>query len=154
MIIDGHAHACGNYLNVDSIVKSLNKENVLKVLLVPGELNSTKTYSLPNFSKIFPKSSSVSFTNILTKLIMSITGKVKHIEAGNEYVYSLVEKNPERILQFYWITKTNKDIQQTLNKNFSNWKFKGIKMHQCWENFSIESDYFKIVAKWAEEKEL
>lgn len=48
MIIDGHAHACGDYLSVDRITKTLSKSGADKVVLVPGELDSDKTYPFPN----------------------------------------------------------------------------------------------------------
>ena len=32
--------------------------------------------------------------------------------------------------------------------------FHGIKVHQCWEKFSIDSDFFVEVAEWAETKDL
>jgi hypothetical protein len=48
MVIDGHAHASGEYLKVESITDYLSRNNTDKVVLVPGELNSSKTYHLPH----------------------------------------------------------------------------------------------------------
>ena len=48
MIIDGHAHASGDFLKPENIIDNLDKSGVDKVILVPGELESTKNYSLPN----------------------------------------------------------------------------------------------------------
>jgi hypothetical protein len=38
MIIDGHSHACGEYLTSDSLIATIDKWGVDKVILVPGEL--------------------------------------------------------------------------------------------------------------------
>ena len=38
MIIDGHAHACGDFLRAENIVEILDRNQVDKVVLVPGEL--------------------------------------------------------------------------------------------------------------------
>ncbi len=40
MIIDGHAHACGDFLTSEGILEKLNEAGVDKVVLVPGELDS------------------------------------------------------------------------------------------------------------------
>ena len=37
-----------------------------------------------------------------------------------------------------------------MTQKLADWKFKGVKMHQCWENFSVDSDFFISVAEWAE----
>lgn len=50
MIIDGHSHACGKFLTAESIVRTLDKNGVDRVVLVPGELNSRSEYTLPNSS--------------------------------------------------------------------------------------------------------
>ena len=73
MIIDGHAHACGDYLTPTSIIKNLNKTGADKVVLVPGELNSKMTYRLPNLAEIFPKRNVVKFFNSIIKLMITLT---------------------------------------------------------------------------------
>lgn len=47
MVIDGHAHACGDFLTVESIKKKLDELRVDKVILVPGEPGSDKNQDLP-----------------------------------------------------------------------------------------------------------
>ena len=154
MIIDGHSHACGKFLTVESILKILDENNVDKVVLVPGELNSKSEYSLPNLGELFPKRNVVKITNHLTKLIMKLTGKVKDVPAGNEYVYDLKTKAGDRIIQFIWITTGIKNTTEYLDKKFTAWNFHGVKLHQCWETFSINSDFFNDVAAWTENHEL
>lgn len=154
MIIDGHSHACGKFLTAESIVKTLDNNGVDKVVLVPGELNSKSEYTLPNIAAKFPKHNVVKLTNYITKFVMKLTGKVKDIPVGNEYVYGLKTKVGDRIIQFIWITTGIENISEYLNKKFTDWDFKGVKLHQCWENFSIDSDFFNEVAIWAENHDL
>ena len=154
MIIDGHAHACGKYLTAKGIINTLNENSVDKVVLVPGELNSKSEYSLPNIASKFQHYNVVKLTNNLTKLVMKITGKVKDIPAGNEYVYELKNKTDNRIIQFIWATFGIDNINNYLDSKFDNWAFHGVKLHQCWENFSIDSRFFREVAIWTENHNL
>lgn len=150
MIIDGHSHACGKFLTVESIIKTLDKNSVDKVVLVPGELNSKSEYSLLNIAEKFPKYNVVKITNYLTRFVMKLTDRVKEIPAGNEYIHDLKIKAPDRIIQFIWITKRKKKTFEYLNDKLKVWKFHGVKLHQCWENFSIDSAFFNETATWAE----
>lgn len=154
MIIDGHSHACGEFLTAEWIIKYLDSAKVDKVILVPGELNSKTTYSLPNLAKIFPKKNVAKVFNSLTKLVIKLTGAINQIPQGNEYVYNLTTKCQNRVLQFVWITTKIPNTVEYLNEKYSNWNFKGLKLHQCWENFSVDSDFFINVASWAESKGL
>ena len=154
MIIDGHSHACGKYLTAEGIIKVLDESGIDKVVLVPGELNSKSEYSLPNIASKFPSHNVVKLTNKLTKFIMKLTGKIKDIPAGNEFVYNLKTKTDNRVLQFIWITTSIDKVTDYLNTKYDSWGFLGVKMHQCWEKFSIESEFFYNVAKWAEKKDL
>lgn len=154
MVIDGHAHASGEYLKVESITDYLSRNNTDKVVLVPGELNNSKTYRLPNLSKTFTKVNLIRWTNILTRTIVNISGKAEEIQKGNHYVFELTRQCPEKIIQFFWVTQHIKDLYNELEAKYLTWKFKGLKMHQCWENFSVDSDYFRTTAELAEKLDL
>ncbi len=154
MIIDGHSHACGKFLTAESIVKTLDNSGVDKVVLVPGELNSKSEYSLPNLATIFPKRNVVKATNYMTKFVMKLTGKVKDIPAGNEYVYDLKTKTDNRVIQFIWITTGIRNTSEYLDRKLADWNFKGVKLHQCWETYPIDSDFFRSVAEWTEKNDL
>lgn len=154
MIIDGHAHACGKFLHANDILNHLDKNNVDIVVLVPGELNSKSEYSLPDIASKFPKKNVVKVTNNITKLVMKLTGKVKDIPVGNEYVYKLKSKAKNRIIQFLWVTTQIENINEYLSAKYKEWAFHGVKLHQCWESFSINSQFFKDVATWAENHDL
>jgi len=51
----------------------------------------------------FPTKDVVTFTNLMIKVIIGISGRARQIDAGNEYVYALAKEFPNRIIQFYWI---------------------------------------------------
>lgn len=150
MIIDGHSHACGRFLTPDSIINTLDINGVDIVILVPGELNSKSEYSLPDIASIFPRRNVVKVTNYLTKFVMKLTGKVKEIPFGNEHVYELTQKTNSRVIQFIWITTSINRPSDYLDNKKKDWNFKGVKLHQCWENFSVDSDFFREVALWSE----
>ena len=143
MIIDGHSHACGKYLTPEGIINTLDENGVDKVVIVPGELHSKLEYSFPNIASKFPNYNVVKLTNNLTKFIMKLTGKIKDIPAGKEFVYDLKTKTDNRVIQFLWVTTRIEKITEYLNTKYDDWAFHGVKMHQCWERFSIDSDFFK-----------
>lgn len=149
MIIDEHAHACGDYLTPEKIVKHLDQSNIDKVVLVPGELNSEKTYSFPNIAKLMPGLNITKFFNYLTKTAISLTDARKDFITGNAYVYELVKALPNKVIQFYLVTNAYDSITQELDDKYSKWKFKGLKLHQCWFPISIKSKIFIETAAWA-----
>lgn len=154
MIIDAHAHACGDFLYGKNIIDILDRNDVGKVILVPGELGSSKNYSLPDLAARFPTKDVVTFTNLMTKVVIGISGRARQIDAGNEYVYALAKEFPNRIIQFYWIRLSLPMALENLERDFERYKFKGIKMHQCWESFSVGSDVFHRASEWATLKQL
>jgi len=154
MIIDGHAHACGDFLTAESIVRHLDKHGVDKVVLVPGELDSAKTYPLPPLARLCPSRNVVKLTNALTRFVIRITGSVRDISVGNERVYDIAKQTQGRVIQFLWITQQVDNPRQHLSEKLLEWGFKGIKLHQCWESYSIKSDFFRNVAGWAEENDI
>jgi predicted TIM-barrel fold metal-dependent hydrolase len=146
MIIDGHAHACGGYLNTESIKKKIKQAAVDKVVLVPGQLNSTKTYKLKDYTKKNPNKDVVGRTNKIIRFGITLLRVHKTIPKGNNHVYDLARSLPKNVIQFFWVTKSQ---QNELDMNYSEMDFKGLKLHQCWEYFKINSEYFKTVANWA-----
>jgi predicted TIM-barrel fold metal-dependent hydrolase len=151
MIIDGHAHACGEYLNPESIKKKIKSAGVDKVVLVPGQLNSSKTYKLKDYTKKDPNKDVVGRTNKVIRFGITLLRVHKTIPRGNEHVYSLAKALPDNVIQFFWVTKAQMD---QLDARYKEMDFSGLKLHQCWEYFKIESEFFKTVANWATRNEL
>ncbi len=139
MIIDAHAHACGVFLKGEDIIGILDMNLVDKVILVPGEFGSDKNYSLPKLGARFPNTDVIWFTNLMTKIVIGIKGAAKQIEHGNNYVFSLANEYPDRIIQFYWVKLSQSNALEKLERHFEEYRFKGIKLHQCWESFKVDS---------------
>jgi predicted TIM-barrel fold metal-dependent hydrolase len=154
MIIDAHAHACGPFLRGENLIGVLDQTGVDRVILVPGQKDLEKEYSLPNLAGLFPQRDVVPITNALTRLVTKLTGTLHQIPEGNKYVYQLAQCYPDRILQFYWATLNTPGILEQVEKDYAAFRFRGIKLHQCWENFSIDSAIFRAIAKFATQHRL
>lgn len=151
MIIDGHAHACGEYLTSEKIEKKLEQAKADMVLLTPGQYGSKITYPLKNLAKINPLGDVVSKNNRTTGFMISLIRAIKDIPKGNEYVYQLRCALPDKVRQCYWVTKANwKEVQ----RDYERMKFDTIKFHQCWENFSLEDEFFVKTVEWASENQI
>lgn len=151
MIIDGHGHVCGEYLELESIKDKLKKSHVDMVVLTPGETNSTKTYKLMDITKIKNYSATVTTMNKVIGTITKIRGAKKGIPLGNEYIYELKKQAPNQIKHYYWIIK---DRWQEIEEDYRKMQFEGIKLHQCWERFDIASPWFEEIVEWAVAKDL
>ena len=150
MIIDGHAHASGDFLTPESIIQTLDAAKTDKVVLVPGEMNRSKAMPFPDVAKFFPKRNVTKIFNRLIKMVMRITKANEQFEKGNEYVYGFTQKLSNRVIQFYLITDSSQNITQELEEKYRDWGFKGLKIHQCWYTISIHSTIFRDTANWAE----
>jgi predicted TIM-barrel fold metal-dependent hydrolase len=128
MIIDGHAHVCGNYLDNTQIEKTLEKNNVDYVILTAGELNSSKVYSLADKTERFPQRDLANDNKLVIKLVVSLFGVAKQIPLGHAYVY-------------------NENIEE-LARAHGEFKFDGVKIHQCWVNKKIKSLWFEELLKF------
>lgn len=148
-IVDSHAHACGEYLSEESIRQKLKKSGCNKIILTPGQYGSKTTYSLKNKTLRNPLADVMSKHNKMNSVLMKLIGTIKQVPRGNEYVYELVKIMPDTVYQSYWVTKANID---RLDEDYERMKFVSVKLHQCWEKFFIDDEYFKKVALWAENK--
>lgn len=151
MIIDGHAHACGEYLTLEKIEKKLAKANVDMVLLTPGQYGSRITYPLKNLAKKNPLGDVVSRNNRTTGFMISLIGAIKDVPKGNEYVYQLKCALPDKVKQCYWVTKAN---WQDVQRDYEQMRFDAIKFHQCWEKFDLEEEFFEKTVEWAAVKQI
>lgn len=154
MLIDGHAHACGGYLRPADIIRTLDENELDKVVLVPGQLNSTRTYGLPDIASVFPESDLIPYLNRMIGLSTALSGDAKTIPEGNCYVQSLVRACPDHVIQFYWALLQRPGILNEIERDYEDWGFKGLKLHQVWERFDLGSPAFEAVAGFATEKNL
>jgi predicted TIM-barrel fold metal-dependent hydrolase len=150
-MIDGHAHACGEYLKAETIEKKLADANVDMVLLTPGQSGSKMTYGLKNLTKANPLGDLVSKNNRTTSFMISLIGAIKGIPKGNEYVYQLKCALPDKVKQCYWVTKEN---WQSVPTDYGRMHFDTIKFHQCWEKFDLGDEFYIKTVEWASSKEI
>jgi len=148
-VIDGHAHACGELLTPEGILGSLDANGVDKVVLVPGEHQSAKTYRLPNLARHFPASQVGSVTNAMTKVVVRASGAIKHVDEGNEFVFRLTQSCPGRVLQFLWVILGKGFDVSAVDARYRAWRFKGLKVHQCWDRFDVTDTAFGELADYA-----
>ena len=151
IVIDGHAHACGEYLTVKEINRKLDAANVDIVLLSPGQYGSKTTYGLKKLAEINPLEDVVSKINRTISLMIPLIGAIRQIPRGNEYVYQLKSALPRRVKQCYWVTRAN---WGSVQQDYERMHFDALKFHQCWQNFNFEEDFFKKTVEWASEKKL
>ena len=154
MIIDGHAHACGDLLRGDGIVRVLDACEADRVVLVPGEHESAKTYRLPRLARWLPSIEVANLTNAMTRLVVRMKGLTDKLEADNKKVFRLRCEHPDRIIQFYWTLLRDGFDADRVTSRLREWAFQGLKLHQCWDRFSIPGDAFRAAARFAGENDL
>jgi len=154
MIIDGHAHSCGDFHEADRLVSILDGWGVDRVVLCPGLVNDSKNRSLPQLTKVFRKADIMLFMNRLIRLAAALKKAGGGLAERNELVYSLHQKYPDRILQFYWADPLSGNVMDELRKRYSEWHFKGIKLHQCISAFKAGSPVMREIALFARENRL
>lgn len=150
-VIDGHAHACGEYLTAENIKKKLEATNVDCVLLTPGQYGSKMTYGLKNAAERNPLGDVVSPNNRTTSFMIGLIGAIREIPKGNEYVFQLKQILPENVKQCYWVTRKNWEL---VPGDYARMQFDTIKFHQCWEKFEFEDEFFIHTMEWATKKRI
>jgi len=151
MVIDGHAHACGSYLTLEYIEKYLDEHGIDKVVLCGGEPNSRKNYSYPMISNIFKGQELGYFFNKIISKVTKASHVANHIDEQNEYVYNLSCQLPQRVINAYWVNPLDDDYMDKLQKKYQTYKFKMIKLHQCWTNFDISCEQCTAIFNWTTE---
>jgi len=154
MIIDGHAHSCGEFFEPECIITGLDELKVDKVVLCPGVKNGPGKYNfIPGFAAVLRKADIMLGINKTIRLLAKIQ-KPGDLLTGNEYVYSLQLQHPDRIIQFFWADPTSEEIEAHLHQKFAAWGFKGIKVHQCTQKSDCTSPGLDVVINFAREKEI
>ena len=106
---------------------------------------------MKNVAQANPFGDVVSKNNRVTSWMIRLLRTIKSIPKGNEYVYSLKCKLPERVMQCYWVTKAN---AARVKSDYNRMHFETIKFHQCWENFKFTDAYFVKIVEWATKKNI
>jgi predicted TIM-barrel fold metal-dependent hydrolase len=150
-VIDGHAHACGEYLTAEGIERKLTAAGVDQVLLTPGQYGSKTTYGLRDLTEKNPLGDTVSANNRTTAVLFTLTGIARSIPKGNEAVYQLRRALPDRVRQCYWVTRAAED---RLAADYERMRFDTVKLHQCAQRFRFDEPFFLHTASFAAERGL
>ena len=111
MIIDAHAHACGEFADPRKLTEILDKLGVDKVALCPGLKNNTKTPPLPNSPIAAIKQHPLYgryFVHPGIRFPYNFVFKDQGV--GNAFVHSFAEEHPDRIIQIYWLDPRKSDF--------------------------------------------
>lgn len=154
MIIDGHGHACGSYYDEYSIINKLKEENIDMVVLCPGEEGSKRDYYYPMLSRIIKNDNVCFAVNKFITFVIKKTKMAKGIDNENKRVYNLTRNFPDKIIQAYWVNPVKSSILKDLDDDYEKYRFKMLKMHQCWNDFDILSPIVLDIFNWAAEKNI
>jgi len=151
MIIDGHAHSCGDFYDADNVVRILDKLKVDKIVLCPGPLNDQKKYNFPMLTFNSNKDIMLFLSKII-RLIGSLLYNNNDLSERNAFVHSMVGKYPDRIIQFLWINPSSQEVLSYMKDTYSAWNYAGIKAHQCFEKFDSSSSTMHSIAEFCQDK--
>jgi hypothetical protein len=86
VIIDGHAHACGVYSNINSLKRQLEIKSIDKIVLCGGEPDSDRNYTYPMMSKIFKGEKLAYVFNKIIRRVVKINHSSNYIDEQNELI--------------------------------------------------------------------
>jgi predicted TIM-barrel fold metal-dependent hydrolase len=155
MIIDAHAHACGEFADLGKLMQTLDELRVDKVALCPGLKGHTSAPPLPNIPIAAIKQSYVYSQYFINPgLRFNYNVILKEKQDGNEFVNSLAKERPDRIIQIYWPDPRKPHFMATLEEDYKKWHFKGIKLHQVCTPFKSDGIEINTIARFCGEKRL
>jgi uncharacterized protein len=146
MIIDGHAYAAGVFFERDTLVSELDRLGVDKVVLAPMGFSGDNTYSQGNIEKAFPEDKPGTWT----KKIAYFFGNFSDLmyDRPNEYLYTLKQLCPDRIIQYYWANPNDPNIMPELQDHLPLWNYSGVKLHQLFANFETDQESVHQIAQF------
>ena len=155
MIIDAHAHACGEFADPRKLTNILDKLGVDKVALCPGLKGHTSAPTPPNIPISAIKKHPLYGRYFINPGIrFNYNCLLREKQDGNEFVHSLAKKYPDRVIQIYWVDPRKPDFLTKLEKDFDKWHFKGIKLHQVCTPFESDGIETNHIARFCGEKRL
>jgi len=149
MIVDGHAHAAGEFFAAADIVRHLDEEGVDKVILCPGPIHEPKKYAVPNIARLQGKRRlGFAGNRFLALLARRVNRKVDYGRANAE-VAAMARLHPDRIIQSYWVNPADKETTAGLKAKLDDWKFKVLKVHQCFHRVASDGPEMHALARFA-----
>lgn len=154
MIIDGHAHACGQFLTCEGLERYLMEHKIDRVVLCGGEAESTKNYHYPMLSNVFWGQGLAYAMNRVIQRMSKKSDMVSHMKEENMMVYAMARKLPDRISNAYWINPEDPEAIRAMEDFYNHYGFCMVKLHQCWSTFMVDSAVCNEIYKWAAARKL
>lgn len=151
MIIDIHAHAAGDYSTVDSIKNMSAKYDIEKIGLCTSPKN-IQNLQVPPSMPFKQKPDSIYMMNRMNR--MAYNHFFKDNGDGNQFVFELRNQLPELIIPFLWVNPLDAGYMDNLENSIRTYQPKGIKLHQAWNSFKIDSTEFKNLVDIASSNKL
>ena len=73
---------------------------------------------------------------------------------GNKHVFELSQQVPEIVVPFLWVNPLDSLHMDNLEKNIREYRSRGIKLHQAWDSFTIDSIEFSRLVEVARANKL
>ncbi len=151
MIIDAHAHAAREYSTAESITDMSKRYEIDKILLCTSPKNNLDLNDPPNL----PFMKSPSSIYLLNRMLrFSYYSLFKDNGDGNKYVFELSKKVSEIVIQFLWVNPLDPQHMSNLEKNIRGYQARGIKLHQAWNPFTVDSSEFNRLVEVARANKL
>jgi predicted TIM-barrel fold metal-dependent hydrolase len=139
VIIDGHAHAARQYSMVESIQEMARTHGLAKIVLCTSMKNDLNLRDPPSVP--FAKTPNSIF--VLNRMLrFTYNYFMKDQGDGNRYVAELKSRLPGLVLQFIWVNPLDAQHMNEIENNIQTYQVRGIKLHQAWNPFSIDSKPF------------
>ena len=148
-IVDGHAHSAGEFSRGKDIVWTMDGLGVDQVVLCPGPLNEPKKWPVPNLARVIRKRGLGMVGNRLLRLTSGYVSRRFDLDVSNAYVAALARRHPGRIVQACWVDPANTGLTDWLEARQAEWKFKALKVHQCFQRVKANSPGMHDLARFA-----
>lgn len=110
MIIDGHAHTFAEFSKIETLIPLMDRLGVDKVVLCPGGSKPDENFDIPKVPKT--KLVMIGRLHILGNIFYLRPHSKKFPHPDNEFVFSLVQEAPERLLQFFWVFPNEANLEK------------------------------------------
>lgn len=146
MIIDAHAHAAGAYSTAESIQATAKKYGIDKILLCTSPKNNLDLREPPQL----PGFNSPNSIYLLNRMLRLAYRYFLHDHGdGNHHVLELSHQVPQVVIPFLWVNPLDAQHLNDLERNVQSYPVHGIKLHQAWNPFAIDSHEFDQLAQVA-----
>lgn len=154
MVVDGHAHAAGEFFAAADIVRLLDDEGVDKAVLAPGPINEPKKYPVPNIARLQGKRRLGFAGNKFLGLLAKRVNREVDYGRANAQVAGMARSYPDRIVPAYWVDPFDRETAAGLGTKLENGGFKALKVHQCFHRVASDGPEMDALARFAAEKGL